>query len=128
MHVILGEPRNRERFDNRNELFTSELWFYDGDPTKGLPPFFYLLFFKPQDVGEFRLYSPALDTPGSLLRGNAGARRRARSMFCIEFRPSSHGLLTFDATAPVDRRIRRPRLGTELMLARIEESRNAPFD
>ncbi len=124
MYVILGEPRNTERFDNQNQVFTSELWFYNGDPSKGLPPFFYLLFFKPQDVGEYRLYSPVLDTPGALLRGNAGAET-ARA-FDVLYRVSpelARASLTFDATAPVDRRdTSAALLGTELMLARIEES------
>jgi GWxTD domain-containing protein len=124
MYVILGEPKSRERFDNRNELFTSELWFYHGDPAKGLPPFFYLLFFKPQDVGEFRLYSPALDTPGSLLRGNAGAETTRAVDALYRISPElARASLTFDATAPVDRRDTSVALlGTELMLSRIEES------
>jgi GWxTD domain-containing protein len=124
MYVILGEPRSRERFDNQNQLFTSELWFYEGDPSKGLPPFFHLLFFKPQDVGEFRLYSPVLDTPGSLLRGNAATEsgRAFDSLYRIS--PElARASLTFDATAPVDRKDTSVALlGTELMLARIEES------
>ncbi len=124
MYVILGEPKNRERFDNESELFTSELWFYDGDPAKGLPPFFYLLFFKPQDVGEFRLYSPALDTPGALLRGNAGTETARAFDALYRVSPElARASLTFDATAPVNRKdTSAALLGTELMLARIEES------
>ena len=124
MYVILGEPKNAERFDNHNQVFTTELWFYDGEPSKGLPPFFYLLFFKPQDAGEFRLYSPVLDSPGALLRGNAGAET-ARA-FDVLYRVSpelARASLTFDATAPVNRRdTSAALLGTELMLWRIEES------
>jgi len=127
MYVILGEPRNTERFDNHNELFTTELWFYDGGPpsvAKGLPPFFYLLFFKPQDVGQFRLYSPVLDTPGALLRGNAGAETARAVDVLYRVSPElARASLTFDATAPVNRRdTSAALLGTELMLARIEES------
>ncbi len=124
MYVILGEPKNRERFDNERELFTSELWFYDGDPAKGLPPFFYLLFFKPQDVGEFRLYSPVLDTPGALLRGNAGTESARAFDALYRVSPDlARASLTFDATAPVNRKdTSAALLGTELMLSRIEES------
>jgi GWxTD domain-containing protein len=124
MYVILGEPKNRERFDNQTQLFTSELWFYQGDPSKGLPPFFYLLFFKPQDVGEFRLYSPVLDTPGGLLRGNAGAETARAFDTLYRISPElARASLTFDATAPVNRRdTSAALLGTELMLSRIEES------
>ncbi len=124
MYVILGEPRNIERFDNNNQVFTTELWFYDGDTSKGLPPFFYLLFFKPQDVGQFRLYSPVLDTPGALLRGNAGAETGRAVDVLYRVSPElARASLTFDATAPVNRRdTSAPLLGTEVMLARIEES------
>ncbi len=124
MYVILGEPKNIERFDNQNQIFTSELWFYDGDASKGLPPFFYLLFFKPQDVGEFRLYSPVLDTPGALLRGNAGAETARAVDVLYRVSPElARASLTFDATAPVNRRDTvAALLGTELMLSRIEES------
>ena len=127
MYVILGEPRNIERFDNHNDLFTTELWFYDGGPpsvAKGLPPFFYLLFFKPQDVGQFRLYSPVLDTPGALLRGNAGAETARAVDVLYRVSPElARASLTFDATAPVNRRdTSAALLGTELMLARIEQS------
>ncbi len=45
-HIILGKPRQVERFDGYSELVSAELWFYEGDPRKGLPAFFYLLFFK----------------------------------------------------------------------------------
>ena len=127
MYVILGEPKSIERFDNQTQLFTSELWFYNGGPpsvAKGLPPFFYLLFFKPQDVGEFRLYSPVLDTPGALLRGNAGAETARAFDALYRVSPElARASLTFDATAPVDRKDTSAAfLGTELMLSRIEES------
>ena len=56
---------------------SQHLWFYSGDPAKGLPPFFYLLFFKPHGVGELRLYSPLGDGPSQLVQGSIGARRRS---------------------------------------------------
>ena len=34
-----------ERLDGYAELVSVELWFYEGDTRKGLPAFFYLLFF-----------------------------------------------------------------------------------
>jgi GWxTD domain-containing protein len=124
MYVILGQPKGIERFANRNELFTSELWFYAGDPSKGLPPFFHLLFFKPQDAGEFRLYSPALDTPGALLRGNAGTETSRAFETIYRISPElARASLTFDATAPVNRNdVSIALLGTELLLSRIEDS------
>ena len=68
-YIILGEPRERHSFDGYNEVVSSELWFYQGDVQKGLPSFFYLVFFKRHDIGEYRLYHPVVDGPESLVRG-----------------------------------------------------------
>ena len=104
MYIILGEPRGTERFDDYRELVTTELWFYQGDPDKGIPRFFHLVFYKPQDVGTFRLYSPALDGPGQLLRGQAGAQRQLAFDNLYRISPElARASLAFDASQAVDR-------------------------
>ena len=52
-YIILGEPREVQRFTGYSELMDSELWFYQGEEGKLLPAFFYLLFYKRGDVGEY---------------------------------------------------------------------------
>ena len=68
-HIVLGPPRTREDFSYSNFLYPAELWFYN-DPAlrqHGVPPFFYLLFFRRFGAGEMRLYSPVEDGPQALL-------------------------------------------------------------
>ena len=122
MYVLLGQPRSVEAFDNYNEIFTAELWFYGADSSQGLPPFFYLLFFKPQDVGTFRLYSPVIDTPSALVRGNRGvATENAVEALYGVSQELGRASLSFDATAPVNRAdVSIARLGTEQLIAGIE--------
>ena len=70
-HIILGPPPEIQNFDGRDEVYPSELWFYN-DPAltrMGLPPFFYLLFFRRFGSGELQLYSPISDGPQKLLTG-----------------------------------------------------------
>ncbi|MGH9320768.1 MAG: GWxTD domain-containing protein [Vicinamibacteria bacterium] len=67
IHIILGEPTSIERFQGYNEVVSSELWFYQSDPNQGLPPFFYLIFFRPHNTGDFQLYSPLSHGPSALL-------------------------------------------------------------
>ena len=74
--IILGEPRQREQFDGRNEVVSLDLWIYQGDTKLGLPPRFNLLFFKKQDVGEYELYHPWADGPDALLRRGELLRNR----------------------------------------------------
>jgi len=68
-HIVLGPPRTKEDFSYSNFLYPAELWFYN-DPAlreHGVPPFFYLLFFRRFGAGEMRLYSPVEDGPQALL-------------------------------------------------------------
>ena len=68
-HILLGPPRTKEDFSYSNFLYPAELWFYN-DPAlreHGVPPFFYLLFFRRFGAGEMRLYSPVEDGPWALL-------------------------------------------------------------
>ena len=124
-YIILGEPRENRRFDGYNELVSVELWFYQGDPSLGLPSFFYLMFFRHDDMGEYRLYHPVVDGPAALLRGrltygsDAGAALEVLGRISPEIARAS---LSFDTSEPADFFDARASLGTELMLARVEES------
>jgi GWxTD domain-containing protein len=70
-YVLLGPPRNRQNFDGSDAVYPAELWFYDNPDLKryGLPPFFFLLFFRRHGAGELEIYSPVLDGPQALLTG-----------------------------------------------------------
>lgn len=65
--ILLGEPRTISRMPNSQEAVPAEVWFYAVDPALGVPPFFYVIFFKDSGVGEYRLWSPSLDGPEKLL-------------------------------------------------------------
>ena len=68
-HIVLGPPRTKEDFSHSGAIYPAELWFYN-DPAlreHGVPPFFYLLFFRRFGAGEMRLYSPVEDGPQALL-------------------------------------------------------------
>jgi len=70
IYIILGKPISDERFDEGTQNLTpSELWQYNGESALGLPPVFYVLFFKRDVTGDFVLYSPSLDGPNRLFQG-----------------------------------------------------------
>lgn len=67
IYIILGEPIFRQRFHNSHYVYPSELWFYQGNVSQGMPPFFYIVFFKRWGSGNYELYSPLRDGPNSLV-------------------------------------------------------------
>jgi len=72
IYIILGEPRDIEKYEGRASTYDTEVWFYQGKTDLGLPAAFYVVFFKSGGSGEFRLYSPTADGPHALMSGYIG--------------------------------------------------------
>ena len=126
-YILLGEPRDIQRFDGYAELNSAHLWFYQGDPRLGIPSFFYLLFFKRDDFGEYRLYHPVIDGPAALLRGNPTSGPSSDNRAAVQnlrkvAAELANASLSFDPSDPSDLDGARPSLGTDIMISRIEES------
>jgi len=65
--IILGEPSSKVQIAGSTELWPVEIWSYYGDPAKGMPTHFSLVFYQRGNVGEYKLYDPVSDGPGKLL-------------------------------------------------------------
>ena len=127
-YILLGEPRERHSFDGYNEVVSSELWFYQGDVQKGLPSFFYLVFFKRHDIGEYRLYHPVVDGPQSLVRGQytqgPGPEGNVQAYETLQRIDAelANASLSFDPSEPGDWTTGRASLSSDLLIARVEDS------
>ena len=70
IYLSLGPPLERQIYATHSTLWPLELWYYQGEQEYGLPAYFYLIFFQPDSLGEYRLYSPETDGPTSLVIPN----------------------------------------------------------
>jgi GWxTD domain-containing protein len=71
IYMILGRPVNIERFEGTAGLYPVQAWYYYGDALKGLPTNFAMIFFQ-RGGGEFKLYNPISDGPGSFIIDTKG--------------------------------------------------------
>jgi GWxTD domain-containing protein len=96
IYIILGEPRDIERFQGKSEIYNCEAWFYQGKEELGLPPAFNLLFFQKSGVGAYKLYSPASDGPMALIAGytetGADYARSYEALMAVDSRLASLSL------------------------------------
>lgn len=69
IYIILGPPKDIERYEGQKQLYTTHIWTYPGDPAIGLPPQFNVVFYQRNGVGDLVLYSPIADGPSSLIPG-----------------------------------------------------------
>jgi len=126
IYIVLGEPQQITRFEAHNEIVQSELWLYPAQTSKGLPTSFNLLFFRKKGFGEYELYSPILDGPNALMNGyqyTPGADNDDSLRIMQQISPElARASLSLDLGEPVDFVSRRPAMGTDILLARIEAS------
>jgi GWxTD domain-containing protein len=66
-YLLLGPPLDRQMYATHSDLYPLELWHYKGESEYGLPSFFYLIFYQPAEIGEYRLYSPGIEGPERLV-------------------------------------------------------------
>jgi GWxTD domain-containing protein len=132
-HIVLGPPPEKQYFDAYDEVYPAELWFYNNPEFKqlGLPPFFYLLFFRRQGMGELELYRPGVDGPDKLLTGyqtiSSDFRNDTEKAYNVLFRISpelAHASLSFRTDEGDIAQFQAPSFGTLALLDRIAA---APF-
>jgi len=78
-YLLLGPPLERQRFATHSEIWPMELWFYKGEEKYGLPAYFYLIFYQPEGIGDYRLYYPGIEGPGKLVVPSLYAESRVKT-------------------------------------------------
>ena len=91
-YLVLGKPLERNIFATFSEFWPLELWFYKGEEAYGLPAYFYLIFYQPQGIGDYRLYYPGIEGPEKLVIPTVGARTITRTSATEVLRKSNSEL------------------------------------
>jgi len=78
-YLLLGKPLERQFFTTQSQIWPAELWYYQGQVEYGLPAYFYLIFYQPQGIGEYRLYSPGVEGPEKLIIPSMSSRSLSRA-------------------------------------------------
>ena len=65
-YLLLGAPLERHIYATYSQFWPLEVWFFKGEEQYGLPSYFNLMFYQPQGLGPYKLYSPGFDGPERL--------------------------------------------------------------
>src|SRR5438270_364589 len=103
-YILFGKPTSRHAFTGYGQIYPLELWFYENNSgSPSLPPFFYLLFYIPDDIGEYKFYSPGFDGPLKLVRGSSFNSNRAVYTFLKPLGGDrAHAAFSLLPTDPID--------------------------
>jgi len=128
-YITLGPPQQKEVHYNAANLFPIEIWFYSFNHP-GLPPFFYVMFYRREGFGDFRFYSPYVDGPDKLISGMRAINDRQAAIKIIQDSVGSEVArvsLSLLPDEPVDWTTARPSLESDIVLSTIRNLANNPF-
>lgn len=124
VYIILGEPRDIQRFEGQSQTYPAEIWFYQGLEKMGLPSGFNLVFFKPQGIGDYRLYNPNSDGPMALMTSYYGDPLDFEAAYrqLHEYRPELANVSLSLIPGEESTALGRPTLSSQMLLQQIETS------
>lgn len=128
--ILFGKPVSQTRFIGLGQVYPAELWFYSNttrDPA--LPGFFYLLFYMPGDVGEYRFYRPYLDGPMQLVRGSQFNSNKNVFDFLSNYGGDlARAAFTLIPNDPIDTQTYKPVMTSDMLVSRIQNLANDPYN
>jgi GWxTD domain-containing protein len=128
--ILFGKPVSQTRFIGLGQVYPCELWFYSnttGDPS--LPPFFYLLFYMPGDIGEYRFYRPYLNGPMELVRGSQFNTNKDVFDFLGNYGGDlARAAFTLIPNDPIDTQTYKPIMTSDMLVSRIRDLANDPYN
>jgi GWxTD domain-containing protein len=129
VYILLGPPKQRDFHIGHTNLRPFEIWFYSSN-TPALPPFFYVLFYQRDNIGDFRMYSPYFDGPEKLVTSYQAQSGRGPALDVIQKaagREVARTTLTLLPDEPVDWQAASSSLQSDLILATIRNLANHPL-
>ena len=121
-YIILGEPRDIQRFEGKSQTYDAEIWFYQGKAEMGLPSAFNLVFFRESGHGEFRLYSPVGHGPQALMTGYYGTDYAEAYQQLYEIEPDLAKASLSLIPGETDTISGRPSMASDILIQRVESA------
>jgi GWxTD domain-containing protein len=128
--ILFGAPTSRHPYIGYSQIYPFEIWFYDNKlNAPSLPSFFYLLFYSDGGTAEYKYYRPYMDGPMKLVRGSQFNSPKDVYKFLQPLGGDiAHAILSLVPSEPVDTVNYTPDLSSDMMISRIQNFANDPFN
>jgi GWxTD domain-containing protein len=129
-YILFGKPESKFNLTGYGQIYPLELWFYENKTgNTSLPPFYYVLFFIPEDIGEYRFYHPIIDGPQKLVRGTQFRSNKDVYRFLQPLGGDiAHAAFSLIPSEPIDNQLYNPNMSGEMLVAKIENLANDTFN
>jgi GWxTD domain-containing protein len=128
IYIVLGPPKQMATYQALDRVRPMQIWFYE-TVSPALPPYFYVLFYKKDSIGDYITYSPYFNGPQELITERGMTDLNAITMIQRDAGAEvAHRALTLLPDEPVDMRNPRPSMQSDVMMSIIHDLANNPFN
>ena len=140
VYIILGEPVEERVFRDPALNGNIYAWYYAPDKTLGIRYYYYLVFYRPDRQGEYKIYSPTRNGPAALVRSTSQGRQdsdpdakalnlmlkidRLLGQLSLSLLPREHSPIMIDNSAELRRALGRRSNISERTIEQVLDSRN----
>jgi GWxTD domain-containing protein len=128
MYIILGPPKQMANYQGYDRVRPMQIWFYES-PSPGLPPYFYILFYKKDSVGDYVTYSPYFNGPQDLVTERGVSITDAVQMIHRDVgQEVVRTSLTLLPDEPVDTQNPRPTMQSDVLMSQLHDLANSTYN
>lgn len=130
VYITLGEPAQIQSYPESKHLRPIQMWFYQ-NTSGAIPVHFYVLFYKPSPIEDYKLYSPTGDRPQKLINGTDAVNNDPVAIKIINDDlgvEMAHVALSLIPGEPVDLKSPSPSMQSDILLSNIRNYWNLPLN
>ena len=130
VYITLGEPAQIQSYPESKHLRPIQMWFYQ-NTSGAIPVHFYVLFYKPSPIEDYKLYSPTGDRPQKLINGTDAVNDDAVAIKIISDDlgvEMAHVALSLIPGEPVDLKSPSPSMQSDILLSNVQNYWNLPLN
>ncbi|MBB5058403.1 GWxTD domain-containing protein [Granulicella aggregans] len=119
VYITLGPPQQKSNFHQGISTRPVEIWFYYAN-TPALPPTFNVVFYKPSEVEDYKLYSPRSDGPSKIVTNDP--HDDAKALHTIDQSmgaEATHAMVSLIPSEPINIDHPDPSMESDILLSMI---------
>jgi GWxTD domain-containing protein len=128
IYILLGPPKQMAPYQGFDRVKTIQIWFYE-NTNPALPPYFYVLFYKKDLIGDYVTYSPYFNGPQDLVTERGVTDSDAVAMIQRDLgQEVARTSLSLLPDEPVDTNNPRPSMQSDVLMSQLHDLANSSYN
>lgn len=128
IYIVLGPPKQMAPYQGFDRVRPMQIWFYE-NTNPALPPYFYVLFYKKDLIGDYVTYSPYFNGPQDLVTERGVSDSDAVQMIHRDLGEEVARIsLSLLPDEPVDTNNPRASMQSDVLISQLHDLANSSYN